>query len=176
MIYSSWDIEQNKQKLVILGHFLSFIPPSKPQISKFWEIFCHFGPFFEKMKKIHGDIITLHMHNINDNHMMYVFWDIECNRLLPLDYFLPFYPLNNPKNQTFEKMEKLPGDIILNKCTINDNHMMYGSSDMKHDRQNFFVILDHFLPFYPPPPPPPLRTQKSKFWKTEKNAWRYHFT
>ena len=26
MIYSSWDIEQNKLKLVILGHFLPFIP------------------------------------------------------------------------------------------------------------------------------------------------------
>ena len=34
-------------------------------------------------------------------------------------------------------------------CTINDNHMMYGSSDMEHDRQ-FFVILDCFFPFYPP--------------------------
>ena len=68
------------------------------------------------------------------------------NRLLPLDYFLPFYPLNNPKNQTFEKMEKLPGDIILNKCTINENHMMYGSSDMKHDRQNFLSFWTIFTP------------------------------
>ena len=45
-----------------------------------------------------------------------------------LDHFLPFYPPNNPKNQNFEKMKKTPGDIIiLHKCTINDNHMMYGS-------------------------------------------------
>ena len=42
--------------------------------------------------------------------------------------FLPFYPPNNPKNQNFEKMKKIPGDIIiLHMCTINDNHMMYGS-------------------------------------------------
>ena len=27
---------------------------------------------------------------------------------------------------------------------------MYGSWDIEHDGQNFFVILDHFLPFYPP--------------------------
>ena len=28
------------------------------------------------------------------------------------DYFLPFYPLNNPENQNFEKMKKTPGGII----------------------------------------------------------------
>ena len=37
-------------------------------------------------------------------------------------------PLNNPKNQNFEKMKGRPGDIIiLHMCTMNDNHMMYGS-------------------------------------------------
>ena len=42
--------------------------------------------------------------------------------------FLPFYPPNNPKNQNFEKMKKLPGVIIiLHRCNINDNHMMHGS-------------------------------------------------
>ena len=42
-----------------------------------------------------------------------------------LDWFLHFYPLNNPKNQNFEKLKKAPGDIIiLHMCTINDNHMM----------------------------------------------------
>ena len=44
-----------------------------------------------------------------------------------LDHFLPFYPANNPKNQNREKIKKTPGDIILQMCTINDNHMMYGS-------------------------------------------------
>ena len=37
-------------------------------------------------------------------------------------------PPNNPKNQNFGKMKKLPGDIItLHMCTINDNYIMYGS-------------------------------------------------
>ena len=32
------------------------------------------------------------------------------------------------KNQNLKKLEKMPGDIIiLDMCTINDNHMMYGS-------------------------------------------------
>ena len=37
-------------------------------------------------------------------------------------------PPNNPENLNFEKMKKKAGDIIiLHKCTINENHMMYGS-------------------------------------------------
>ena len=67
-------------------------------------------------------------------------------------HFGPFFALllpNNLKNQNFEKMKKTPGDItILHMCTINGNHMMYGSRDMECDGQNFFVILDCFLPFY----------------------------
>ena len=42
--------------------------------------------------------------------------------------FLPFDLPNTLKNQNFEEMKKTPGDIIiLHLCTINDNHMMYGS-------------------------------------------------
>ena len=45
-----------------------------------------------------------------------------------LNCFLPFYPPNNPKNQNLEKMKKTPRDnTILHMCTINDDHMMYGS-------------------------------------------------
>ena len=47
---------------------------------------------------------------------------------LILDHFFPFYPPNNPENQNFEKMKKTSGDIIiLHKCIIYDNHMIYGS-------------------------------------------------
>ena len=89
-----------------------------------------------------------------------------------LDHFLPFYPPNNLKHQTFEKIEKTLEDIItLHMCTINGNHLMYGSWDMECDRQ-IFVILDCFLPSSPPPYQP----KKSNFWKYENNIWRYHFT
>ena len=40
--------------------------------------------------------------------------------------------------------------IILHKWTINDNHMIHASWDINWNRQIFFVILDHFLPFYHP--------------------------
>ena len=70
------------------------------------------------------------MYAINDNHMMHGSCDMKHDRqhFVILDHFLPFYPPNNPKNQNFEKLKKTPGDIIfLHMCTINDNHMMYGS-------------------------------------------------
>ena len=54
--------------------------------------------------------------------------------------FFALLPLNNPKNQNLKKMKKKPLEvlhtlyIILHMCTRNDNHMMYGSSDMEHDK------------------------------------------
>ena len=45
-------------------------------------------------------------------------------------HFGPFFALFPPylENQNFEKMKKTPGDIIiLQMCTINENHMMYVS-------------------------------------------------
>ena len=52
--------------------------------------------------------------------------------------FLLFYPPNNLQNQSFENMKRALGDvIILHMCTKSDIHIMYGSRDMEHDRQNF---------------------------------------
>ena len=52
----------------------------------------------------------------------------ETNRIF--SHFGQFFILlvpNNPENQNFEKMKKASEDvIILNMCTINENHMMYG--------------------------------------------------
>ena len=48
------------------------------------------------------------------------------------------------------KMKKFAGDIIiLYMCTKNHNHMIYSSWDTEWDTE-FFIILDHFLPFYHP--------------------------
>ena len=108
------------------------------------------------------------MCTINENHMMYGSWDIECNRqnlFFILDHFFPFYPPDNPKNQKFEKMKKTPRDIIiLHKCNINDNHMMYGSWDMKCNGQNFLSFSNVFCPFIP------ITTQKIKILKN----WKKH--
>ena len=135
--------------------------------------------------------------------MIYGSWNIRCVRQKPLSswaIFCPFSPLTTQKIK-IEKLKKTPGDIIiLHICTINDNLFMCGSWDMEHDRQNFLSFWTAFCPFtmhhmtviyvckmissgifffkilifwvhrgYEP--------RKSKFWKKEKNTWRYyHFT
>ena len=111
------------------------------------------------MKTSPGDIIILHMSTINKNHIMYDSWDMEFFALLPLH---PLTLLNNPKNQNFEKMKKNSRDIVLHKCTINDNHMIYDSWDINCNRQIFFVILGVFLPFYPPNSPKNKNFKKMK--------------
>ena len=75
-------------------------------------------------------------------------------------FFLSFNPPNNLKNQNFEKMKKTPRDIIiLHMCTTNDNHMMFGSSDIECDGQNFLSFWTVFCHFTP------LTTQKIKILK-----------
>ena len=82
---------------------------------------------FEKMKKSSIDIIILHMCTLNDNQMIYGSGNVKHDRQNLLSFWT-FNPSNNLKNQNFEKLKKKHGDIIiLHMCTINDNHMMYGS-------------------------------------------------
>ena len=160
--YISWDIECNRLKLVI------------------WVIFCPFNPqnqnqSFEKLKKASGDVIILDMCTKLHDHMMYASWDMECNMhnfFVTFGHFLPFYPTIDPENKNLEKMSKKLGDIILLQiCSITEDHMMYFSWDTKHDRQ-FFVILGHFLHFDSPNNP-----KNQNFEKMKKNTWRhYHFT
>ena len=124
-------------------------------------IVCHFGPFFAllclqfaksklwKNEKTAGDIISLHKCTINDNHIMHGFSDMEHDRHNFFTFstiFYPFSPLTTPKIKTFKELKKWPGDIILHICTINDNHMMYSSWDMEHDRGNFLSLFFAVLP------------------------------
>ena len=86
MIYSSWDKEQNKLKLVILGHFLPFIPlkPSKIKILKYEKICWRYHHF-------------THVHQKSQS---YDVWFLRYR-------VRPPQPLhNNPEYQNFEKNEK----------------------------------------------------------------------
>ena len=91
-----------------------------------------------------------------------------------LGHLLPFDPPNNPKDQNFEKIKKLPGNIIiLHLCATNDDHMMYDSWDMECNRQKFFSFWTLFCPFSPPSPT--LTTQRIKILKKwKKTLLRYH--
>ena len=115
-IWSMWWTEF----FVILDCFLPFDPLNNPKNQN-----------FEKMKKRPEDIIILHMSNINENHMKYGSSDIELSRQNFLSFWTIFCPLTSlttQKLKILKKNKKMPGDIIiLHKCTINDNHMMYGS-------------------------------------------------
>ena len=65
-----------------------------------------------------------------------------------LGHFLLFNPPKSLKYQSFEKVKKTPGAIIISyKGTINDNNMMYDSWDMKCDRQNFVSLCAIFCHF-----------------------------
>ena len=59
--------------------------------------------------------IILHLCTTNDNHVVWflIYQARQTEFFVILGYFLSFYPSNNPENQNFEKMEKVPGDIII---------------------------------------------------------------
>ena len=54
---------------------------------------------------------------------------------------------NNLKNQNFEKVKKIAGDIILPMCTINDNHMMYSSLNITPPPPSPHIPLPLFFLF-----------------------------
>ena len=62
----------------------------------------------------------------------------------------PFTPSTTQKINILKKWKKCLDILPFYTCTINDDHMIYGSSDIVHDRQNVFVILDLFFPLYLP--------------------------
>ena len=152
MMYGFWDIRHDGQEFyVILGHFLPFDPPNTPKILNFLKMkktrtYYHFKLVYHKWQPYD---VWLLRYGTRQN--IFSFWTIFC----------PFTPLTTQKIN-FEKMKKMPGDIILHMCTIHENHMMYGSWDMEHNRQNF-VSLDHFWPFYHLK-----QTRKPRFEKTKK--------
>ena len=129
---------------------------------------------FWKMKKIAGYIIILHMYQKSQSYEVWFLRYGVRHRFffLVLERFLSFYPPSNLKNKNFEKKKKTLGDIlILHRCAINDNHLMYGSWDIKCDGHKFLSFWTVFCPFTT------LRAQKiksKKKKKNEKNTCRYH--
>ena len=70
---------------------------------------------------VFGDIIILHIHTINDNHMVPEIWRATDRIFVIQDRFLPFYARKDSENNNFGKMgkkTKKPEDIIiLQMCT-----------------------------------------------------------
>ena len=123
-----------------------------------------------------GDIIILHLCSLNDNHMIYGSWDMKHNRLNFLSFWTIFCPFTSLKTwkikilKKWKQQKKMLGDIIiLYMCTINENHMMYGSWDMEYDRPFFFSFLTILCLFTP------LTSQKIKILKKEKKHLEISF-
>ena len=137
-------------------------------------IFCHFGPFFallapnntkkqnfEKIKKSPGDVLILHMCTINESHMMYGSWDIECNR----QNYLSFWTVpDNPKNQNFEKLKKKHLETSsLYTSVAKIMIICYTVPWIWHITDLFcFFISSYFLPFYLPNSPKNKNLEKMK--------------
>ena len=81
--------------------------------------------------------------------------------------FCPFTTLTTQKTKTLKKWKKTPGDIIiLHTCSINNNHTMYGSWNMKCDGQNFLSFWTMSCSFNP------AKTWKIKILKKWKKTPR----
>ena len=65
-------------------------------------------------------------------------------------------------------MKKIPGDIILYKSTINDNHMIYVPKICCMTDVVVIFLFGLFFVFLPPNSP------KNENFKKKKNTWRYH--
>ena len=136
------------------------------------------------------DIIILHLFTKNLDDIIYSSWNIECDncnwKLWAISFHFTHFP-KNPKNQNFEKMKKVVGDIIilhmytkkkqsievrflrcgvkkvsgdviiLHMCTKNHNHMLSVISATD-------IIFCTFTPYWP---------LKLKFRKKSEKTWRY---
>ena len=112
--YDVWFLRYKARRaefFVTLGHFMHFDPPNNPKNLN-----------FEKMKKAPGDVIILHMCTINENHMTYGFWDMDCDRQNIFSFWVILPQLTTRKIKILNKIKKTRGNIIvLHKYTINDN-------------------------------------------------------
>ena len=110
----------------------------------FWATFCPFTPLTKKKIKIlrkwkkQLEILSFYTHVSKIMITCYTIPEIwHMTDIIYISYFGPFsaiLPPKSPKKQNFKKWKKTPGDIIiLQMCTKNYDHMMYGSWDMVWD-------------------------------------------
>ena len=140
-----------REFFVILGHFLPFDPPNNPKNQN-----------FEKMKKKttnkqNLEILAFYTCILQ----MMIIWYIVLQKWSATDrifyQFGPFFALLLPLQPRKSKLWKNE------KITINDNHIIYGSWDIKCDRQIFLSLWAIFCPFTP-------LTQKIKILKKWKKC------
>ena len=137
--------------------------------------FWHFGWFFaplpsppnnpenqnlEKMREASRDLIILHkcIKNITIIWcMLPEIWSVTDIIFCHFGSFFVLFHYWPPKLKFGKNVKETPGDIILlNMCNINEDHIMYGSCDIRHSRVFFLLFWAIFCPFFP------LKTKKIK--------------
>ena len=166
MIYSSSNIEQNILKLVILGQFLPFYSPKNPKNQNFekWKKLLEVLSFYICAPKI--AIIWFTVPKIRSETQNFLsLWAILC------PFTSPVMILNiNILKKSKKYLEILSFYTYMR--TINEDHMMYGSWNIRCDRHKFLTFWATFYPFSPWKP------GKSKFqhWKKHLEIlWFYTF-
>ena len=136
------------------------------------------------MKKFAGDIILL-MCTKNHNHMMYGSWDTEWDRqnfmsiwaiFCPPPPVLPPTPLLPPllmilnikilKKKWKKCLEILSFYIYMWRSY--EDHMIYGSWNIRCDRRKFLTFWTIFFPFQP------FDKLENQNFNIERNTWRYY--
>ena len=117
-----------------------------------------------------GDTITLHMCNINENHIMYGSWDMEHDEENFMSFwtiFCRFTPLKTQKLKILKNWKEcleissfytsVPKIMIICYTVLGTWHV------------TGVIVIFHFGLFFTF-----LTVQKLKFHKNENNSWRYH--
>ena len=118
------------------------------------------NPKNQKMRKITGNIIILHMYRIwYSVCQIWSMTEIIFCHFGPsfLDHFLPFYPANNLKNQNFEKMKKLLEILSFYTSVTKIMIICYTVPDTRYVTDVIFIF--HFGLFFALFPPNGLKNQ-----------------
>ena len=133
----------SETNIVILSHFCPFIPLTtrKIKILKKWKMYLEMSSFYRCVIKI--TVIWCMLSKV---------WSATDKIFCHFEPFFANLSHSQPEKSNFQKMKK------------SDCFLRYGATD----RQSFFLILDHFLPFYQPHRPSPCNpttSQKNKILK-----------
>ena len=78
--------------------------------------------------------------------MLLKIWNLTDIIFCHLGHFLPFSPLLTQKIKFGMNVKKAADIILLYMCTINEDHIMYGSWDIRHSKQSFLSFWTIFWP------------------------------
>ena len=100
MIYSSWEKEPYRLKLIIIGHLLAFCSHKNKNKKN--------QNFEKKKKKFRKYYHLTHVYQKSQSYdVRFLRYGVtQTEFFVILDHFLPFYSTNNPQNENFEKMKK----------------------------------------------------------------------